>query len=125
LLQATSLTHVQYVTLQARTAEVLKMPMSTTGKVAWISTAVMHAIARHRRSGIPFVLISGARSTTVLARLPWLPQADAVVAENGGKIWLADGEWPSPLPLREDIAWTNTHRPTIGTCTTLRMHAYH
>ena len=62
----------------------MPLPPSSTGLQAWISLATFHAISAVRKAGHPFVLISGARTSTILQRLPFLPRADAVVTENGG-----------------------------------------
>jgi hypothetical protein len=68
-----------------------------------------------REQGVKVVLISGARTSTVWERLPCLPQADAVVTENGGRIWFTDGHWKSCLPLREDLEWRKSLAPQTGT----------
>jgi hypothetical protein len=62
----------------------MPLPMSSTGKRAWISLQTIRCIHAIRSSGIPFVLLSGARTSTILERLPWLPRPDAVATENGG-----------------------------------------
>lgn len=49
-----------------------------------ISQASLEKAAALRRvHGAAFVLVSGARTSTVLQRLPFLPAADAIIAENG------------------------------------------
>lgn len=45
------------------------------------------------------MIVSGARTSTVLQRLPYLPAADAIVAENGG--WV--GEWGGRDSRRENV----------------------
>ncbi len=57
------------------------------------------------------VLITGARTATLLQRLPYLPSADAYVAENGGRIFYPDQTLPTALPLMEDTKWRKTHNP--------------
>ena len=42
------------------------------------------ALAKLREAGVRLVLITGARMSTLLQRLPFLPAADAFVCENGG-----------------------------------------
>ena len=61
------------------------------------------------------VLITGARTATLLQRLPYLPSADAYVAENGGRIFYPDQTLPTALPLMEDTKWRKTHNPA-GVC---------
>jgi hydroxymethylpyrimidine pyrophosphatase-like HAD family hydrolase len=51
------------------------------------------------------VLITGARSATLLQRLPFLPAADAYVCENGGRIFYSGSELPTACPLTEDMEW--------------------
>lgn len=48
-----------------------------------ISHASLEKAAALRRAGAAFVIVSGARTSTVLQRLPYLPAADAIIAENG------------------------------------------
>lgn len=49
----------------------------------FISQASLEKAAVLRQQGAAFVIVSGARTSTVLQRLPYLPAADAIVAENG------------------------------------------
>ena len=58
------------------------------------------------------VLITGARTSTLLTRLPFLPAADAYVAENGGRIFYPDTTLPTAMPLAEDSKWRKTHNAT-------------
>jgi hypothetical protein len=55
------------------------------------------------------VLITGARTATLLQRLPFLPSADAYVAENGGRIFYPDQTLPTAMPLMEDTKWRKSH----------------
>ena len=48
-----------------------------------ISVQTLTALAKLREAGIRLVLITGARMSTLLQRLPFLPAADAFVCENG------------------------------------------
>lgn len=64
----------------------------------------MQLYAVVRQLGVKLVLISGARLSTVLQRLPWLPAADAIVAESGGRIYYP-GALPTAAPLQEDSDW--------------------
>ena len=45
------------------------------------------------------VLVTGARLSTTLQRLPFLPAADALVAESGGRIFYP-GSLPTAAPLQ-------------------------
>lgn len=64
-----------------------------------ISAGTLHLVAQLRSRGALFVVISGARLSTLLMRLPYLPAADAYVCENGGRI-LYPG---SDLPTGEEV----------------------
>lgn len=55
------------------------LPVSSTGTVAFISEKTLKLVAELRKKGHLFVLISGARSSTFMERLPYLPAADAYV----------------------------------------------
>ncbi len=55
------------------------------------------------------VLLTGARTATLLQRLPFLPAADAYVAENGGRIFYPDQTLPTAAPLAEDSKWRKVH----------------
>jgi hypothetical protein len=48
-----------------------------------ISGKSIHQTAALRAAGVKFVIVSGARNSTVLQRLPFLPAADAYISENG------------------------------------------
>lgn len=64
-----------------------------------ISRGTLERCARLRAGGARIAIVSGARTTTLLARLSFLPAADAYVSENGGRIFYHDpsgltGAWP-------------------------------
>ena len=87
------------------------LPPSSTGTLAFISERTLQLVAEIRQAGHLFVLISGARSSTVLERLPFLPAADAYVTENGGRIFVpAPGHSaPTATPIVEDLQWRSIH----------------
>ena len=58
-----------------------RLPPTHSGAVGVISAATLRLFAALRSLGIRVVLISGARSSTLLQRLPFLPAADAYVCE--------------------------------------------
>lgn len=68
---------------QVRGTELLMLPASSTGRLGVISKGSLQRVAALRARGAAFALVSGARTSTVLQRLPFLPAADALVAENG------------------------------------------
>lgn len=61
------------------------------------------------------MLLTGARTATLLQRLPYLPAADAYVAENGGRIFYPDQTLPTAMPLMEDSKWRKLHN-AAGAC---------
>jgi hypothetical protein len=92
---------------------VIRLPPSKTGTRGVISTRTLslchrlrHGISiddnddddneddgtRIANGGMPFVLVSGMRTTTLFQHLPYLPQADAYVSKSGGGIF-----YPSPF----------------------------
>lgn len=48
-----------------------------------ISQATLQKVADLRNAGVAFVIETGARTATLLQRLPYLPASDALVSENG------------------------------------------
>lgn len=49
----------------------------------YISVGTLEKLAEVRAAGIPLVLVSGSRTSTILQRIPFLPVADVYVTENG------------------------------------------
>eukprot|EP00123_Amoebidium_parasiticum_P001155 comp12199_c0_seq1/m.6963 comp12199_c0_seq1/g.6963 ORF comp12199_c0_seq1/g.6963 comp12199_c0_seq1/m.6963 type:complete len:316 (-) comp12199_c0_seq1:521-1468(-) len=80
--------------------ECVELP-SLTGGPSYLSLKTIELIAEVRRKGCAFVIITGARSTTLYNRLPDLPICDFYVWENGGKIasedHTLDREWESTM----------------------------
>jgi hydroxymethylpyrimidine pyrophosphatase-like HAD family hydrolase len=77
-----------------------------------ISQASLAKAAQLRKSGTAVIIISGARTSTVLQRLPYLPAADAIIAENGEQMLFAsltDARLRSS-PLQRHVAhWAELH----------------
>jgi hypothetical protein len=113
---------------QAKTRPVwaISLPLSSTGLRAWVSVQTLETIHSIRSQGIPFVMISGARTSTIFQRIPFLPLADAVATENGGRLFHSDGQYHACCPLRENLVWRARHEAMTGvlcplnpkTCTT-------
>lgn len=97
-----------------RRHKVLKLPPSSTGTAGMISIRTLSKLAQLRHEGAMLVLITGARTATLLQRLPFLPSADAYVAENGGRIFYPDQTLPTAMPLMEDTKWRKFHNPAAG-----------
>jgi len=77
--------------------DLLYLPPSKTGQRGVISSKTLRLCQKLRHRGMPFVLVSGMRSTTLFQRLPYLPRADAYVSESGGRIF-----YPVDAPLDDD-----------------------
>lgn len=96
----------------------LKLPASTTGRQGAISTRTLELVHELRCNGtmpVGFVLISGARTSTMLQRLAYLPTCDAFVTENGGRIFFRQVEHrKTAAPYVEDLAWLHSHQDAIG-----------
>ncbi|KAI8476919.1 MAG: hypothetical protein J3K34DRAFT_381927 [Monoraphidium minutum] len=91
-----------------RPVEILQLPPSKTGTHGIISVRTLQYYAVIRQLGVKLVLTTGARLATTLQRLPFLPAADAIVAEGGGRIYYP-GSLPTACPLQEDAAWRQVH----------------
>lgn len=94
--------------------KVLKLPPSTTGHQGVISINTLTELARMRKGGVKLVLITGARLSTLLMRMAFLPAADAYVCENGGRIFYPDPSLTVALPISEDMDWRKTHNAIAG-----------
>lgn len=79
---------------------------SMTGGKAYLSLRTNELIKQLREMKVIFVIITGARSSTYVARRPHLPPADYEFFENGGRK-IAAG--------RLDASWTDQFQPQIGT----------
>jgi len=77
--------------------DLLYLPPSKTGQRGVISSKTLRLCQKLRHRGMPFVLVSGMRSTTLFQRLPYLPRADAYVSESGGRIF-----FPVDSPLDDE-----------------------
>lgn len=86
-----------------------------------ISVKTLTELERMRRGGVKLVLITGARLSTMLTRMAFLPAADAYVCENGGRIYYPDATLTVALPIAEDMEWRRTHNAT-GTNHGLQCH---
>ena len=71
---------------------ILRLPPSATGMQGIISSRTLALCRDLRKRGIPLVLVSGMRTSTLLKRLPFLPAADAYCSEAGGRIFLLQQE---------------------------------
>lgn len=94
---------------------VLRLPPSSTGKRGEISETTLRLLAdAHSRGSVAVAIVSGARGTTLAARLPCLPPAAALAAENGGRLWWYNADRPTLAPLEEDVEWRATHSAAAG-----------
>lgn len=113
--------------------KILALPPSATGMRGIISSKTLATCRDLRiKKGVKLVLVTGARTSTLLNRLPYLPKADAYCTEAGGRIFYptdidccneeiaqsqftytpveysgaaADSEDLKPFGLQEDLTW--------------------
>lgn len=112
---------------------ILKLPPSSTGLRGVISSKTIAMVRDVRKKGVKFVLVSGMRTSTLLARLPFLPRADAYCTEAGGRIFypvdsVDDTEFAvtpqkfdgctdedlKPFGLEEDMEWRTKMEKVAG-----------
>eukprot|EP00282_Hemiselmis_andersenii_P036498 CAMPEP_0169448630 /NCGR_PEP_ID=MMETSP1042-20121227/12160_1 /TAXON_ID=464988 /ORGANISM="Hemiselmis andersenii, Strain CCMP1180" /LENGTH=127 /DNA_ID=CAMNT_0009560275 /DNA_START=74 /DNA_END=454 /DNA_ORIENTATION=- len=68
------------------------LPTSTMGNGV-VSDETARLVGELRKAGVIFVVVSGARSSTIMKRLPLLPHLDAAVSETGSRVMYApEGE---------------------------------
>jgi hypothetical protein len=68
--------------------KILELPPSATGLRGIISSQTLATCRDLRvKKGVKLVLVTGARTSTLLNRLPYLPKADAYCTEAGGRIF--------------------------------------
>jgi len=111
---------------------ILKLPLSSTGMRGIISSKTLSLVQDIRKKETKVVLVSGMRTSTMLARLPFLPRADAYCTEGGGRIFYpveknGDGFIVTPQPydgcteddlvpfsLVEDMKWRKRIEKVAG-----------
>lgn len=90
------------------------LPSSTMG-AGCVSERTVELVQELRAKGILFVVVTAARKSTLLERLPLLPSCDAACCETGSRVYLSDGtldvEWASrfehicgPIERELDVA---------------------
>mmetsp|Transcript_33085 Transcript_33085/g.104025 ORF Transcript_33085/g.104025 Transcript_33085/m.104025 type:complete len:333 (+) Transcript_33085:68-1066(+) len=90
------------------------LPSSTMGDGV-VSERTVELVRQLRAEGVLFAVVTAARKSTLLARLPLLPACDVAVGETGSRILLEDGavdvEWAArfeavcgPLEREMDVA---------------------
>lgn len=75
------------------------LPSSTMGP-GLVSERSVELVAELRREGVLFVVVTAARKSTLLERLPLLPELDVAVAETGSRVYVQgelDAEWAAGL----------------------------
>ena len=67
---------------------IISLPPSATGLQGVLSSRTLSLCRDIRaKKGVQLVLVTGARTSTLLNRLPFLPKADAYCTESGGRIF--------------------------------------
>ena len=68
--------------------ELIFLPPSATGLQGVISSQTLSICQKLRmKKNVKLVLVTGARTSTLLNRLPYLPRADVYVSEGGGRVF--------------------------------------
>ena len=80
--------------------ELLELPESSSGSRGFIGLNALRLYQRIRDEGLLLVVISGCRYSTLLERLPFIPEADVYACESGGRIFYNERGL-----LLEDLAW--------------------
>lgn len=86
------------------TRKCVALPSKTAG-FGYISLRTIELVEQLRKTGVIFVIITGARSSTYAKRRPYLPEADFEFCENGGRM-LANGVL--------DPTWSDTFSSIVG-----------
>eukprot|EP00798_Chlamydomonas_sp_ICE-L_P014687 gene14687-20726_t len=94
---------------------VLVTPPSASGRQGEISTTTFHKVAKVRSQGVRFCVITGARLSTLLMRLAFLPAADAFVCENGGRIFYPGSKLPT-VALNILTHYKHPYQPLSPAC---------
>uniref|UniRef100_A0A7S3BYA0 Trehalose-phosphatase n=1 Tax=Haptolina ericina TaxID=156174 RepID=A0A7S3BYA0_9EUKA len=91
------------------------LPSSTMGP-GLVSERSVELVAELRAEGVLFVVVTAARKSTLLERLPLLPECDAAVAETGSRVYLGGGSGGVALGTHEqlDLEWAAGLEPTCG-----------
>eukprot|EP00287_Rhodomonas_sp_CCMP768_P017850 CAMPEP_0202822352 /NCGR_PEP_ID=MMETSP1389-20130828/11008_1 /ASSEMBLY_ACC=CAM_ASM_000865 /TAXON_ID=302021 /ORGANISM="Rhodomonas sp., Strain CCMP768" /LENGTH=267 /DNA_ID=CAMNT_0049495255 /DNA_START=42 /DNA_END=845 /DNA_ORIENTATION=- len=82
-----------------------------------VSDRTVELIGKLREKGVKFVIITGARSTTVIERMPMLPMVDAVACETGSKVWYPPPSACNPPDANEwelDKEWASNFQHVTG-----------
>jgi len=90
------------------------LPPNSKGVQGIISLTALTAFSSLRNRSSMTVLVTGARTSTMLQRLPFLPKADAYVSEGGGRIWWHDHTLPTAACIAEDYEWRAQHASITG-----------
>ncbi|KAL4452622.1 hypothetical protein ABPG75_008284 [Micractinium tetrahymenae] len=100
----------------SRSTLLLRLPPSASGAQGLISLPTLRLYAALRALGVKLVVITGARLSTLLGRLPSIPAADAYVCEGGGRIFYPapSAALPTAAPLTEDLAWREVQAGAAG-----------
>eukprot|EP00164_Ancoracysta_twista_P010798 GFYU01016418.1.p1 GENE.GFYU01016418.1~~GFYU01016418.1.p1 ORF type:complete len:297 (+),score=39.14 GFYU01016418.1:157-1047(+) len=99
--------------------ECVVLPKSTLGH-GMISKRSLSLVDDLRQMGVLFVVVTGARKSTLLERWEYLPPADVYICENGGRIYLGsqdklDREWSDRFQnITDDIETTKPENEREG-----------
>lgn len=108
----------------AKTRAANLLPNSTLGR-GIVSHKTIELMSEFRRLGGHAAIITGARESTLLKRLPSLPASDVIVAETGGILWWQAGSVDLNAPFDDgttlkyavycrDVPWHAQHAGQCG-----------
>jgi len=91
------------------------LPSSTMGD-GLVSERTVELVEQLRAEGVLFVVVTAARKSTLLERLPLLPPCDAAVCETGSRIYLQEvgGALPGGLSAAPDAEFSSRIEPVCG-----------
>jgi len=94
------------------------LPTSTMGNGV-VSDETVRLVDELRKEGVKFVVVSGARTTTILKRIPLLPRVDACISETGSRVMYAPPNDPGPAcdvasRMKLDTQWASKFEHVTG-----------
>lgn len=91
------------------------LPSSTMGDGV-VSERTASLVQQLRNEGILFIIVTAARKSTLLERLPMLPECDAAVCETGSRIYLREpgGSLTGGLSSSPDAEFSRLIEPICG-----------
>ena len=89
-------------TVEARVADIVKLPVSSSGKMGLVSRTTLNLLDDVAAAGAVVVCASGMRVATMRTRQPHFPAVQFWICENGGRIFERTAEGTG---LNELLDW--------------------